>query len=538
MDAFVQTAMIGTARAGNDSPVLADHPTTPLVEPFAAAGRERQLLLAAGAAAIYSTTGRQPQSDAPPLEPAPAEQRPRASLRLVPVLQELNSMRHESLLKELLAQLDRAGLLLPSAFLPTALGFERSGLRAMVRPLLGERGRWLSRFRPEWRWAESDAGEEVSDAELERNWTEGTLDQRAWALDVWHRADPAAARRRLEEVWKTEKAETRETLLYALGEDVRPDDEPFLEQTLDDRSATVGRAASFLLLRLPNSQLTQRMTARADAMLSGKTTGLIRKSFAITCTPPKEVDAAWERDGLAKKPPPKVGPRAHWLKCALSLVRPGHWVTRFQQSPEALIAAVAKDDFADAAILGWSEAAWAFAQLDPDCAAWFAPLGEYWSAQFLSASPAEMNDVLERLQPFIENMPSADAERIVAPLLQLPPDRMLPVVKILLQRVPTPWSEGFSEQLLSAARSHLKKFDDERAMAWAEALRPAAHGIPDTLLNPQLEVWELCESQTWQSRSAARDVTHFIDDVRLRRSVLAALHSEIAALSTSSTSSR
>jgi hypothetical protein len=52
-----------------------------------------------------------------------------------------------------------------------------------LRPVIGERGRWLSRFNPAWRWAAdgSAAGDGVAD-DAETVWNEGTPAQRLEVL--------------------------------------------------------------------------------------------------------------------------------------------------------------------------------------------------------------------------------------------------------------------------------------------------------------------------------------------------------------------
>ena len=59
------------------------------------------------------------------------------------------------LLREWLRALKRYEGYLPPPFLPAflALATRQAELQADVLPVLGERGRWLSRFDPAWRWA-------------------------------------------------------------------------------------------------------------------------------------------------------------------------------------------------------------------------------------------------------------------------------------------------------------------------------------------------------------------------------------------------
>src|SRR5690606_31592510 len=113
--------------------------------------------------------------------------------------------------------------------------------------------------------------------------------------------------------------------------------------------------------------------------------------------PPQEVDAALERDGVSPKPPASVGLRAYALTRILAAVRPSHWSQRFQAEPAAVLSGVAKDDFADAAIAGWTDAAIAFAEVDPPSADWLAPLGAHWEALFTSSGEDGSRVALDRL---------------------------------------------------------------------------------------------------------------------------------------------
>lgn len=527
MEELWRTAMIGTARAGDADFAPSEHPATALVAQVPETDREHRLLLAAGAAAMFRTAGRRTQTTTFAGEPAPAEQRLAVSVRIGAVLQQLADANDKPLLLELSHRLQTAGRLLPPDFLPTALNSSDSEIRAALRPLLGERGRWLAQFRSDWQWAVGDAADAEDEVpQLRRQWTEGTQAERRAALTKLHREVPDEARRLLTEVWNTEKADTRSELLTALGPHLSQADEPMLETALDDRAAGVRQTAAGLLVRLSQSQLTARMTARADAIVSGKMSGLIRKSLIINCTPPQEIDVAAERDGIATKPPTNVGLRAHALTRILAAVRPAHWTQRFQAEPAVILAAVAKDDFADAAIFGWTDAAIAFADIDAASAAWLAPLAAHWEAQFVAAGEDGSRAALDRLQRVLQKMPAAEAERVLLRLLKSAGMRLHLTLATLLPLVPTPWSEPFARELLAAARYHLSKFEDDRVTPWSSVLHVAADAVPDSLLTAELEVWKIRDVDTWQVHATMKAAERFSQRVQLRRSFLTLLNSE------------
>ncbi|MGC3966593.1 MAG: hypothetical protein QM775_04250 [Pirellulales bacterium] len=120
-------------------------------------------------------------------------------------------------------------------------------------------------------------------------------------------------------------------------------------------------------------------------------------------------------------------------------------------------------------------------------------------------------------------MPPADAERQLRQLLNTAGPRLHVVLITLLPLIPTPWSESFSRELLSAARYHLGKFDDDHLSPWINVLHIAADAIPDPLLTPELEVWKIREGDTWQIRGAIKAAERFSQRVQLRRSFLTLL---------------
>jgi hypothetical protein len=518
MEAILKVALAGTSRSPDVGAALDDHPAAALVAQANIESREIRLLTAAGAVAVYQTCGKKLRMAVPPLEPAPAEPGTTASHRVGEFLNQTAAANDKPLLLESLRQLAAASLLLPHEFLPTALDYDDAELRAAIQPLVGLRGRWLSAFRKEWSWVNGPITAESDDAAiLDRLWTEGTLDERRNVLAAWRRTARDESVNRLSDVWKTEKAETRAELLGAFEIGLAADDEPFLESALDDRSSNVRQLAARLLARLPTSQLSARMTARADAMLVGKTSGLIRKTFTLTVTPPQEIDAAWERDGIAAKPPGNVGKRAHWLTSTLALVRPSHWTERFKMDPPALLAAVAMEDFAAAAIDGWTQAAATFAPHDPASRPWLAPLVEHWIAQTADVANDAVRVALEHLPGLIIAMPPQEAEAAMMRIIELVPNRFDLLMSRLLPLVPTPWSKSFAQKLIVAARNAVRKFNDDRATAWVVVLNAAADAVPAELLTAELELWHVNESDTWQARTTASAVEKLTDRIRVRR---------------------
>jgi hypothetical protein len=349
IDNLARLALTGTARQPSAA-VRSELPIDPLLESLAAESPERRLLLAAGAAALYRSAG-QPLTPASPASSAAAvEAQLPCSPKVAQLLVELVRAKQVDLGVEAARLLDRAGRRVPHDILPVLLDVTEADLRKALRPILGERGRWLAPFNADWLWAVNRIDEvPASLSDLDTVWNEGTLAARIAVLTRLHELQPSRARDWLSQVWPKEKAEPRAQLLAAFGTTLTADDEPFLENILDDRSMAVRTAAARLLARIPGSRLSQRMIARADAMLTYEApkAGMLSKLKALaggaggklTVEPPQEIDAAWERDGIPAKVSQEVGKRAYWLRQVLSMVPLPHWQQRYGIAPDALLSA-------------------------------------------------------------------------------------------------------------------------------------------------------------------------------------------------------
>ena len=335
IDNLTRLALTGTSRQPNAA-IYTELPVDPLLESLAEESTERRLLLAAGAAALYRSAGK-PLLLAPPATSAAAvETRPPCSAKVAQLLVDLVGTKQVELIVEAVQLLDQAGRRVPHDILPLLLGVADVNLRKVLRPILGERGRWLAPFNPDWQWAVDRIDElPASLSDLETVWNEGTLAARVAVLARLHELEPVRAREWLSQAWPQEKAEPRAELLTAIGPRLSADDEPFLDTALDDRSLAVRKQAAALLARIAGSRLSQRMIARADSILAYEPpkAGMLSKLRALAgagggkliVTPPQEIDAAWERDGIPAKVPQGVGQRAYWLRLVLSGVPLPHW---------------------------------------------------------------------------------------------------------------------------------------------------------------------------------------------------------------------
>lgn len=494
MEELIRIALVGTSKAAVAA-VDAEHPCDALVARLGGDDREDSLLLRAGARAVFEQCGRVAAVAGTPPEPCPDESRPSATHKLARILQDvLGAEKSSDVLIEFLKQLAAAGILLPPELLPQALDVANKNTRRRLLPVLGQRGRWLSRFNPDWSWA--TAGESLLSGDrdaLIRQWDEGDLEERIAALDALRRCGPDEARKLIESVIDKEKPEHRVRLIESLQIELGPEDEPFLESRLDDRSEQVRRAAAALLARLPDSALARRMRERADAILSAQTSWLRRKR--LCATPPEEIDKTWVRDGVPAKPPSGRGKRAVWTEAVLGVVPPSRWSERFTAEPAELIQAVRDDDFAEAVLAGWTTAAAAFTSCDESSAAWLRPLWDHWIGVLRRVGDKEKSNVEERLQAIGKAMTGGEMESALMPMLDSVPESEAPIIQRLLPLTPRPWSLTFSRHYLTTVRRRVQSRADLQSCHWAGTLVTAALAFPREVLAEALAPWSVAESE-------------------------------------------
>lgn len=493
MDDLLKTALLGTAK-GPAAPT-GDHPVDALAAQLAADSPERVLLLRAGLRAVYHTAGQVPEQSAA-VDPAPEDTRPPCSPRAGEILAKLITYDPRDLLLEALERLDGAGQRLPPELLPKALGERAANIRQALRPVLGERGRWLAHFNDAWRWAaDASASAETATADLppdaEEIWKEGTFPVRLALLERVRRVEPKRARQWLADAWPDEKADQRATFLEKLSAGLSPEDEIFLEAALDDRSMKVRTAAVHLLARLPESVLAQRMLDRADSMLAyeppkaGGRPGATLRSLVgrkpqtgtLTVLFPKKFGADWERDGIQEKAPSGVGLRSFWLSQVLTRVAPSHWEAVFQAAPEELIRAAEACEDGLLVLDAWTQAA-----VDFQAHGWAPALWDFW---YRHQPPRNRGFALQTPETWLTRLlalltPAAMEARVLQVLEQPRPGKSLRT--LILESLPTPWGVTVARQYLAGLQAHFADIAQDVKAAeddWYMTMIRAAVALPE-----------------------------------------------------------
>jgi hypothetical protein len=272
---LVSTALVGTDRrtppaagrfaAPGDSPAAALLSSAALMSAWRRAGNagsaySAELVGEQGEAADEAVPGRSAALDPRPLLPTATSAR----------LTALVASRSETL-PEYLGAAAKTGFRAPAELLPPLFDYARGSIavRADLMTLAGPRGTWLAKQNQQWSTFTRYAAAPDPQA-----WHSDKPHERIGYLAWFRGKDPASARALVEEAWtqsgpaaggsaaKALSAETRAAYVEALAVGLGPEDEPFLESALDDKSRQVRAEAVRLLATLPSSRFAERMAAR------------------------------------------------------------------------------------------------------------------------------------------------------------------------------------------------------------------------------------------------------------------------------------
>jgi len=454
-EAIVQRALLGTERASSTSSVRGATELQSAVARVDTSDAERALLASAAIVSAYDSAGRLPaHTSAEPIDPAilESEDQPSAPMRVARFLTTMLGGVNSEVLREWLGEVAARGWRVPAPLLPPLLdvGTGAGYLRELIRPVLGARGRWLAGRNEEWSWAAASAP--TDDASVRIAWETGSPEERVSLLSASRARDAAQGRTLLESTWADEPPSQRAALLAVFERGLSLDDESFLERALDDRRQEVRRVAAALLRRLSGSALVARMTAMAQAALAWKAGRLLKKGEIIVA-PPKEIDAAAQRDGVELKPQKGMGERAWWLAQIVAAVPPSTWSTRWGAPPETIIAAALAGDWAHPLTEGWASAA-----VQHRDAAWAEAL---LATGFPNEQPTSLAPKLDVLMHVLD-VPRREA--FVTRVLRGDPKS--DVIIALVAAADHAWSDAFANAILGWLRKRIASASQNSMADW------------------------------------------------------------------------
>lgn len=382
-----------------------------------------------------------------PSDLAPADPRERCNSAAAEHLREMTRGRYE-LLPEWLELLSRTNLRVPEELIPDLFDAvaNRHEIRTAVQKAAGPIGAWLARFNEHWDWA-------VSAWDLEADWQNGIRWQRLAALRELRAVDPGRARELLAAAIAAESSELRREFLECLQIGLSPEDEPFLEEMLEDRSSSVRGEAAYLLVRIPGTQIRHRMTARIQGRVKLRTEGLLLRKRVFDVELFDAIDDSMRRDGIVDKKASSnttMGERAYRTAQIIARVDPAFWTREFSMRPEALIETAREGQWAELLVDCWRAAARFYGAMD-------------WLEIFAVESPAD--------KLVFEAMPVEARERIV--MAQLKRDSAL-WVRHVPNCCPHEWSLPLTEAFLRAAVKHMPETDDMARYYFRSMLDTAA----------------------------------------------------------------
>lgn len=477
-------ALLGTAR--RTVPALPDLSAIG-VDDRPAGSPEEALLDAAALGGALRRTGRRLSSAGPP-DQAPAESRPVAPARAVQLLELVldqppaGAQQRAQLLGRWLECAERSRYRLPPVLLPRVLELATAdrSLRARTAAVVGERGRWLAGLRRPWAWAGGPnpaAAERPPGLITLQGWARLSAAARPAVLSTVRSADPVLARELIASTWNTDAARERRAQLDLLRAGLGAEDEPLLEQALDDRAGTVRDLAAELLEQLPTSARARRMADRLRPLVRRR--GLLGRTVEIEL--PGDPDPAGVRDGLGR-PPAQRSARGWWLEQICAGAPLSLWAELVRADPAGVVRRVGDPD----ARLGLVRAT--RAQQDPGWAS--ALLAQSWDASLLSA------------------LPTADRERAVLGCLETTDNGFS--IEAALRRLEVPWSDQFGRGLLARLRA-----SKEPAGLVSITMTHLADGLAESCL-PDLEAWL---SAAGNERNLTTNLRHLLQLLSVRRSI-------------------
>jgi hypothetical protein len=357
---ILTAAILGTDRHPIDLPMIVGK-LSQAIKKLNPANAQDYLLSINALVGTYTQIGKQPVHAPEILDtPCPIDDLNRCSPIAALLLQSMLSGQNKEIIPEWISLAMDHSHRVPEEILPDLLQYAEKNPDAIeiVLQVIGKRGRWLALRIPGMEKTKAAvAVESLTDDKIENFWQTEKLYARNLLLQTVRKSNPAKGLALISLTWNEDHAEERKTFLSTLSTNLSMEDEPFLENALDDRSGEVRQAAVELLSRLPQSRLVQRQIARIEPLINWKPGSLLRKA-ELNFSFPDKITKEMARDGLQKQSINRNwGEKATYLYQILRCIPPKYWNENFQKKPQDLLEIALSSELKTVLIDCWTTAA-------------------------------------------------------------------------------------------------------------------------------------------------------------------------------------
>ena len=494
---LVKTAVVGTRRQQLKI-VKQDNQLGKVLSRLDTNDKEGCLLSAAGTISLHQKAGQLAAIDSKKtLETCDLDDLPYCSQISEQHLGMMLSGGDSRALPEWLKLLAEAKKVVSPKYLPEllALGKRNNHLRKDILPVLGKRGIWLAAQNPEWNY--------VSGEDADKIWKNGSLEARKNLLKELRQFEPEKGRIQLQNIWSKERAQERAILLEALEVNLSIDDEPFLEDALQDKSKLVRDVAARLLAQIPESKLVQRMVERVRPLLSLDSKG-------IEVILPNKCSLEMIQDGIDEsKYIPSLGEKASLLLQMLGCIPPSIWSDDWKKTPGELITIIEDSKWEKLFLEAWATATVRSKDI-------------VWAEALLKSSVRlyqKLNHIDNSIVNFLKILPKSQVETLTLDVLQqssnTPPFNSASPAFPLLIHTPYTWNEEISQAVITRIKSSIENNNQVNNWQFGSALGRFAVKIAPSIYHEAAESLTFEESENIH-KSVIEAIDKFLTQLQFR----------------------
>ncbi|MGD1911649.1 MAG: DUF5691 domain-containing protein [Rivularia sp. (in: cyanobacteria)] len=502
---LVKTAVVGTQR--KDFTILKqDNQLGEVLICFDSNDKEGSLLRAAGVISLYQKAGKLTAIDNQTnLETCELDDSTCCNQLSEQHLKMILGGEYSEILPEFLRVTAEVGKVVSPRYLPDllALGKKQYDLRKHILPVLSKRGIWLAAQNREWNYVIAES--------IEKNWKNGSLETRKNLLKELRQSEPEKGRKQLQNIWSKERAQERANLLSMLEFGLSVDDEPFLEDALEDRSKQVRDVAARLLAQIPESKLVQRMIERVRPLVNLDKNG-------IEVLLPKKCTLSMTQDGIDEsKYIPSLGEKASLLLQMLACVPPSLWSDTWRKTPVELIKILENSK--------WERLfleAWVTATIRSQDGA--------WAEALLKVSVRlyhKLSNVDELIKKLLKILPDSQVQDLLLYILQQYPNTPFnsanPAFSLLIH-TPYIWNEEISQVVILSIKSCIESNRQVNNWQFGSALEKFSLKIAPSIYPKAAETLTLEISENI-SKSLIEAIDRFLGKLQFRFEMREALKS-------------